>query len=71
MLGLMTASPLVSASLARNPKPTATPSLEEVCSPHVDMAADNLWQGTTVEERIFAYHRRRSTLISAKTFYEK
>jgi hypothetical protein len=25
MLGLMTASPLISASLARNPKPTATP----------------------------------------------
>lgn len=41
MLGLMTASPLVSASLSRNPKPTATPylqPLEEVCSPHVDMA---------------------------------
>jgi len=58
MLGPMTASPLVSASLEiRNQTPY--PSLADVCSPHADRTT-NLWQRTVTYTRVPANRKDSS-----------
>jgi hypothetical protein len=58
MLGPMTASPLVSASLEiRNQNPYS--KLADVCSPHADWAT-NLWQRTVTYPRVPAHHKDNS-----------